>query len=325
MTGFLVVSIAIVAWLTAAATAVRSVSRIWLRHWVEQRLRGAITAELYLERPHRMLLAATTGVSLTVFAAGAYIGSGSTTGSVLRQSMVLSLVLLVVGQLVPRAIARRWASRLIPVLLPPVRALDIVLTPLLALVRQVTGERRATANREATEGDDDAIDEVLREGEIEGVGERAEIAIISSVVDFGARKLVDAMTPRADIFAVDVTLAADEIVRQVAQSGFSRVPVYRGDLDHMEGMIHAFDMLQHEGALPEELRPVAVSPASARCSDMLFHMLRERNHLAIVTDERGATVGLVTLEDLLEELVGEIRDEHDEPGGVDLPRPGAGH
>jgi len=321
MTGFLLISIAIVAWLTAAATAVRSASRIWLRHWVEQRLSGAVAAELYLERPHRMLLAATTGVSLTVFAAGAYIGtSATTTSTVLRTSLVYSLVLLVIGQLVPRAIARRWPSILVPVLLPPVRAIDIFLTPLLALVRLVTGERRATAYREATEGEDDAIDELLREGEIEGVGERAEIAIISSVVDFGERKLRDAMTPRADIFAVDATLPPDEIVRQVAQAGFSRVPVYRGDLDHIDGMIHAFDLLQHD--LPLRLRPVAISPATARCSDMLFHMLRERNHLAMVTDERGSTVGLVTLEDLLEELVGEIRDEHDEPGGSDVPRPG---
>ena len=121
MSGFLIASIAVVAWLTAAATAVRSASRIWLRHWVEQRLSGSVAAELYLERPHRMLLAATTGVSLTVFAAGAYIGTSATTpGSVLGQSFVYSLLLLVVGQLVPRAIARRWPSRLIPFLLPPV-------------------------------------------------------------------------------------------------------------------------------------------------------------------------------------------------------------
>jgi putative hemolysin len=322
VSGFLMVSVGIVAWLTAAATAVRSVSRIWLRHWVEQRLSGAVAAELYLERPHRMLLAATTGVSLTVFAAGAYIGTSATTpGAVIRQSLVYSLLLLVIGQLGPRAIARRWPSRLIPFLLPPVRALDVVLTPLLALVRHVTGERRAAAYREATEGEDDAIDELLREGEIEGVGDRAEIAIISSVVDFGERRLRDAMTARSEIFAVDAALPPDHIARLVAQSGFSRVPVIRGDLDHVEGMIHAFDVLQHDGDVPLQLRPVATSPASTRCSDMLVRMLRERKHLAIVTDIRGHTSGLVTLEDLLEELVGEIRDEHDEPGTPEPARP----
>ncbi|MFN8572544.1 MAG: CNNM domain-containing protein [Gemmatimonadaceae bacterium] len=318
MTSFLLASIGIVAWLTAAATAVRSASRIWLRHWVERRLSGAVAAELYLERPHRMLLAATTGVSLTVFSAGAYIGANAPTTLVVVQLAIgYSLVLLVIGQLIPRAAARRWPSQLIPVLLPPVRALDIILSPLLALVRRVTGERRAEARRVAAEGEDDAIEELLREGEIEGVGDRAEIAIISSVVEFGERRLRDAMTPRSDIFAVDAAQAPDVIVRQVAQSGFSRVPVYRGDLDHIEGMLHAFDLLQSEGEMPNTLRAVVTASGAARCSDILFRMLRERKHLAIVTDDRGLTTGLATLEDLLEELVGEIRDEHDEPGTGD--------
>jgi putative hemolysin len=325
MSGFLLVTICVVAWLTAAATAVRSASRIWLRHWVEQRLSGAVAAELYLDRPHRMLLAATTGVSLTVFAAGAYIGSSVATPWLgVRQTVVYSLVLLVIGQLIPRAVARRWPSQLIPFLLPPVRALDIALTPLLALVRRVTGERRAEAKRVAQEGDDDAIEELLREGEIEGVGDRAEIAIISSVVDFGERHLSDAMTPRSDIFAVDAALGPGVIAQQVAQSGFSRVPVFRGDLDHVEGMIYAFDVLKSEGELPATLRAVVRAPGTARCSDILFRMLRERKHLAIVTDEKGATAGLATLEDLLEELVGEIRDEHDEPTVGDQIRPKQG-
>lgn len=315
MTSFLLATIGVVAWLTAAATAVRSASRIWLRHWVERRLSGAVSAELYLERPHRMLLAATTGVSLTVFSAGAYIGTNAaTTSTVMQLAIGYSLALLVVGQLIPRAVARRWPSQLIPVLLPPVRALDLALSPLLALVRRVTGERRAEARRMAAEGEDDAIEELLREGEIEGVGNRAEIAIISSVVDFGERRLRDAMTPRSDIFAVDVEQAPAEIVRQVAQSGFSRVPVYRRDLDHVEGMLHAFDVLKSDGELPSTLRSVVIASGAARCSDILFRMLRERKHLAIVTDDQGLTTGLATLEDLLEELVGEIRDEHDEPG-----------
>ena len=101
----LLISIGVVAWLTAAATAVRSVSRIWLRHWVEQQLRGSGTAALYLDRPHRMLLAATTAVSLTVFMAGVDIGN-TVRGSpfaVVPTTLAYAIVLLVVGQLVPRA------------------------------------------------------------------------------------------------------------------------------------------------------------------------------------------------------------------------------
>lgn len=318
MSGFLVFTIGAVAWLTAAATAVRSASRIWLRHWVEQRLSGAVAAALYLDRPHRMLLAASTGVSLIVFAAGAFIGTQSATRwVVLRDVIIYSLALLVFGQLLARAVGRRWPSVLIPLLLPPVRALDIVLTPLLAIVRHVTGERRAEERREAVETDDDAIEELLREGEIEGVGNPEEIAIISSVVEFGERRVRDVMTPRADIFAIDAALPPPEVARLAAQSRFSRIPVYQDDIDHVLGIVHVFDLLQHHGEWPPHLRPVAASNPGTRCNDLLLHMLRDQKHLTIVTDEKGTTVGLVTLEDVLEELVGEIRDEHDEPAAGD--------
>src|SRR5580692_4093650 len=102
----------IVAWLTAAATAVRSVSRIWLRHWVEQKLSGAAAAELYLDRPQRWLFAAGTGIAATVFAIGAAIGLRESMPGAVEQIIVAILLLMVIGQLVPRAIARRWAAPL---------------------------------------------------------------------------------------------------------------------------------------------------------------------------------------------------------------------
>jgi putative hemolysin len=320
VSGVLIVTLVIVAWLTASASAVRSVSRIWLRHWVEQRLRGAGAAEMYLERPHRMLLAASTGVSLTVFAAGLLVGSSGEPGwETVSTLFVYSLSMLIGAQLVPRAVARRWPTVLIPILLPPVRALDVVLTPLLGVVRRLTGERGASDDR-TREEEADALQELLREGEIEGVGERAEIAIINSVVQFGERRLADVMTPRSDVFALDASIPADEVARRVAQSGFSRVPLYAGDLDHIVGMIHAFDILKHAGnGEAPALRPVATARASAGCNDQLIRMLRERRHLSVVTDDAGRTLGIVTLEDLLEELVGEITDAHDEPAGESKP------
>ena len=99
----------------------------------------------------------------------------------------------------------------------------------------------------------------------------------------------------------------------MATSAFSRVPVFDGSLDRIVGMIHAFDVLKLRGERIPELRPVATALLTTPCSDLLFRMLRSRTHLAIVQDADRRTVGLVTLEDLLEELVGDIRDEHDEP------------
>jgi putative hemolysin len=309
----LLVTIGIVASLTAAATAVRTVSRIWLRHWVERRLSGSQTAELFLDRPQRLLLAASTGVAISVFFAGTVIGAmiDGGVGARLRAIILFAFALLLAGQLIPRAVARRWGSLLIPILLPVLRVFDFVLMPLLATARRVTGEL-SREQREGTGSDAEALEELLREGELEGVGEQAEISIIEGVVQFGEKTLGDVMTPRADVFALPAGMPPQELARQIAASGYSRVPIFRGSLDDVVGMVHAFDALQDDdGGRP--LRPVAVAAPTMTCNEFLFQMLRQRRHLAIVRDDAGHTLGIVTLEDLLEELVGDIRDEHDEP------------
>jgi putative hemolysin len=121
------------------------------------------------------------------------------------------------------------------------------------------------------------------------------------------------MTPRGEVFALDAATPPDELARRIAQAAYSRVPIYRGTLDDVVGMVHVFDVLKAAGEQVPPIRPVAFAAATSRCNDLLFAMLRARNHLAIVRGDGGHTVGIVTLEDLLEELVGDIRDEHDEP------------
>lgn len=105
----------------------------------------------------------------------------------------------------------------------------------------------------------------------------------------------------------------------VAQSGYSRVPIYRDSLDHVVGMLHAFDLLEMGGDALPRLRPVAFATTGMPCNDFLTRMIRGRSHLAIVRDDAGRTAGIVALEDLLEELVGDIRDEHDEPVAPTTP------
>jgi putative hemolysin len=310
----LFVCLIIVACLTAVATAVRSVSRIWLRHWVEQRLRGAPSAELYLERPQRLLLAAATGIAVTVYVAGALIGAvgGVSLPVVARRLAVFALVVLVIGQLVPRAVARRWPTAVLPVLLPILRGVEIVLAPFVEVARRVTSVLIPRTPAPA-HSDRDELEDLLREGEMEGVGEKTEMAIISGVVQFGTKTLGEIMTPRGEVFAIDERVRGPELALRIAQSRYSRVPIYRESLDNVTGMIHAFDVLKDTDGENVRLRPVAEAPITARCNDFLFEMLRGRRHLAVVRDAGGRLAGIVTLEDLLEELVGDIRDEHDEP------------
>ena len=172
-----------------------------------------------------------------------------------------------------------------------------------------TGARPASGEQSRREG----FEDLLREGQLEGIGEREEIDIITGVVQFGERVLRDVMTPRTAVFAVDIALSPLEMAAVIASSGYSRVPVYRDSLDEIVGVVHVFDVFRDGGERMAPLRPVPHAPATKRVSEMLFEMLRGQFHFAVVVDEFGGTAGIVTLEDLLEELVGDIHDEHDEP------------
>ena len=303
------VGIVLVTALTAGGMAVRSVSRIWLRHWAERRLQGADAALAFLERPHRLLAASSVAVSLVVVSTGVALGARSddSTWRLAGSVGAVALVLLLVGQIGARAVARRWAAALVPATLPLLRAAQLIAWPVLEI-----GRRTAAPFGSADVVRADPLQTLLREGELEGIGERDEIAIITGVVEFGETRVGSVMTPRDRIFALDAASPPDALTIAIASSAYSRVPLYRGSIDDSVGMVHAFDVLKVAGDQMPPIRPIAETTPESRCSDLLFRMLRGRRHLALVKDDQGRVVGLVTLEDLLEELVGEIRDEHDD-------------
>jgi CBS domain containing-hemolysin-like protein len=133
--------------------------------------------------------------------------------------------------------------------------------------------------------------------------------MVGGVMTFTERPVRELMTPRTDIVAVSEDDTLGDISAVFAQSGYSRLPVYRGTLDEIVGMLHAFDLFKLKPGDPLPIRPVANAPASRTCGNLLLDMQRERRHLAVVLDEFGGTLGIVTFEDLLEQLVGEVFDE----------------
>jgi putative hemolysin len=308
-----VLMLLVVACLTAGAMAVRSVSRIWLRHWTERRLRGSGAAVTYLERPHRLLIGASTGVALTLVFSGVMLGLKHGGTQLLIDVAVFVTLVVLVGQVLARAVARQWPTYLVPVVVPVLRAVELIVSPIVALGRRAAAPFERERGRASVDVEREALHDLLREGELEGVGEHEEIAIINGVVEFGAKHVGEVMTPRAEIFALADTLDARALAARIAQSNYSRVPLYHETLDDVRGMVLAFDVLKAGAETIPPLRPVATATVDAPCNELLFRMLRERRHLAIVRDAAGATAGLVSLEDLLEELVGDIRDEHDEP------------
>jgi putative hemolysin len=235
--------------------------------------------------------------------------------------VVFAVFVIVFGQILPRAIARRWPAFLAPVLLPVLGGFEFISRPHAAFGRLIA-RRGRSAEPENPADDRDAIQDLLREGELEGIGERDEIAIISGVVEFSEKEVSKIMRPRSDIFAIDEDTPPHDLAIRIAAAGYSRVPVYRGAArDNIIGMVHAFDVLKSYGAAMPRIRPVAFAAPTDACNELLFRMLRSRLHLAIIRDADQKLLGLVTLEDLLETLVGDIRDEHDEPAPAVVPRP----
>ncbi len=310
----MLIVVAFVAVITAGATAVRVVSRLWLRHWIEHSYGDAGSMSRYFERPARLTHAADTGSMLMVFTVGALLAGseGSTPWAFARDAVLFLTLLLVVGQLIPRAIGRRWAPQLVPLLVPLLRLVDLIVTPFGRIAQAVSAmvmPSKRTAMADTREG----LEELLRDGAFDGMGSREEMDIISGVMQFGDKTVADVMTARTDMFAIDGARQPMDIARAVAQSAYSRVPIYREEPSNIVGMIHVLDVFRLAGERMPSLRPVTITSPSRPANELLFEFLRARRQLAIVRDDADDVVGLVTMEDLLEELVGDIRDEHDEP------------
>lgn len=264
-------------------------------------LRGGRADERWFREAEHQLAAASALTALgavLVGAGAAALAAGLTWPVALGLTAVAGVpAALAAAHLLPRRLGAARPDRAVALLLP-------LLRPFGAVMRLLLPSRGADAG--------DALADVWHEGLATGVGSRDQLAMAGGVLAFRARTVRDVMTPRTDVVAVSEEASLDGITEVFTQSGYSRLPVYRGTLDEIVGMLHAFDLFKLHPGDPLPVRPVAVTPASRSAAALLVDMQRERRHLAVALDEFGGTLGIVSLEDLLEELVGEIYDEHDE-------------
>jgi CBS domain containing-hemolysin-like protein len=288
--------------------ALLSVSRAHLAEAISRRLRGSQEPLAWSAQAAVELAVASATLSMGVVALGAAFPALIGRASAVVQ--IVGLVLLVVpfamlsGYLLPRWLTQSRADRVRRLLRPLVRPWAALLKLLLpAPAVGSTGEWKALA----------------REGAAVLPGSDSEMAMVGGVMTFAQRPVRGVMTPRTELVAVREGTPVAEISRTFAESGYSRIPVYRETLDEIVGMLHAFDLFTLRAGDPLPVRPVAVTPESRSCGDLLIDMQRERRHLAVVLDEFGGTLGIVTLEDLLTALVGEIYDEDSAAGPAEAP------
>lgn len=230
----------------------------------------------------------------------------------------ITYVSLLLGELVPKRIALSGAERLATLVAWPMHALATIARPLVWVMgistQSVLLLLRSRETPETTVSVED-IEHLIRSGQREGVLEATEQRAATRALRLGERTVREVMRPRVEIDALDVNTPPDEVIGAVVMSGFSRVPVYEDDLDNIVGFIYNKDLMRqlHMGwpvDVRRLLRPVPLVPVTLRLDQLLDLFRTKRTQMAVILDEYGGTMGLVTMEDVLEELVGEIHDEH---------------
>ncbi|HNV68234.1 MAG TPA: hemolysin family protein, partial [Candidatus Ozemobacteraceae bacterium] len=233
----------------------------------------------------------------------------------------MTLLLVVGGEIIPRLIAQNSAQKTACRLVRPVRVCTLLFMPLtwvlMRLVQPLTPSSSGTPTSTGTGASFDEIDSYFSLGEEVGIIERDEKEMISSVFEFGDTLVREVMVPRPDIVSVPITMKLDDLLKLVREDGHSRFPVYEASLDKILGVLYVKDLLMRYDEirasfdLHKLLRSVYFVPETKKLDDLLREFQKRKSHMAMVVDEFGGVSGLVTIEDLLEEIVGEIVDEYD--------------
>ena len=314
------------AFFSASETALTSLSRIRLRNMVDEKVKNADKIQRLLDNPSKLLStilvgnnlvnngasALTTALAIQIFHGDAGSGAGVATA-------IITIVILIFGEITPKTIAAQKAEKVALFVVNVIAFFDLVFTPVVAVLNVVTGtfarvlgcnaQERAPLITEAE------LKTILNVSQEEGVLDKEERTMIDNVFNFGDFKARDAMTPRTDIMAVSTEATYEDFCAVVREERFSRVPVYEEDIDNIVGVLYVKDVFL---AKPEDFTPIKYmrepffTYESKPLSELFAQMRADRLAMAIVLDEYGGTSGLVTMEDMVEEIVGEIADEFDD-------------
>jgi putative hemolysin len=329
------------AFFAASEIAIISVRKTRLKQLVDEGVAAARLVEKLAEDSSRFLSTIQVGVTLVGFFTAAVAATNlaaplraliatlpiplsaetSHTIAVTLITLLMAFLMLVLGELVPKNLALQHAERISLLVARPIQLLATIASPAVKaltvstdLVMALFGGGRKSLMPFVTE---EEIKTIVDAGEEGGVLEVAEKEMIYSVFELGDTTVREIMVPRIDLFALEANTPLTEAVDAIIKTAHTRIPLYEGNRDNIIGIIHAKDLFPFlrgcnlEANLRSLARPAYFVPESKKLDDLLREFQQNRMHMAIVVDEYGGTAGLVTIEDLLEEIVGEIQDEYD--------------
>ena len=321
----------------AAEFALVRVRRTRIEQLVDEGNRGAKRVNRLIQQPGRFLAVIQIGLTFVGFLAAAFAGASLVSDlarfvagisllapqadliALLLVTAVVSLFTILFGELVPKAFALAHAERLALLFAGPVDLLGRVLAPLVWLLTTLTQAITRLFGITDSQHERFSAEELMilvERGSEQGIIEAEEQQMIGAVLELGQQRVHEVMIPRIDIKALPRTATLDEIVDTVVSEGHSRIPIYDESIDNIVGILYAKDLIpflakREQPEIASILRAPLFVPESISVDDLLHTLQRGKVHIAIVLDEYGGTAGLVTIEDLIEEIVGEIQDEYD--------------
>ena len=322
-TVIIIICIIMSAYFSATETAFSSINKIRLKNLAEK---GNKKAELVLTLSDNYdvlistilignnivnILASSlcTLLFFNIFKGGSLEGISS-----LISTVILTLVILTFGEISPQTVAKKKPEAFSMFSAPVIKVFIIILYPLSFLFRHLQKLLAKIFKSDEEKGiTEEELISIIEEAEEDGEIDEEESTLIKSAIEFNDLEVSDIFTPRVDITAVSSDSTAEEISEVFSESGYSRLPVYKGDLDNIIGILYYKDFYNTDFKTIDEItKPVVYVAKTKRINDLLKELQNQQMHFAVVIDEFGATAGIVTLEDILEEIVGEIWDEHDE-------------
>ena len=302
---------------SGSETAYLTFDNFMVEVWRRKKKAGYKTVLKFVERPERYLSLTLVGTNISNVAY-----SSIATIYLLEKGLpseaifvILPFVILLLGEIIPKAVFLQLANRMVLVISPVLLVFQIIMLPVIRIT-QWFGVRigklvGVEATREVSFFSVPDLEALIHEAEVIGVVDKQERDLIQRTLRMHQRRVRDIMTPRTDIVGVDIGSEVSEARKLVLESGYSKLLVYDKDLDHVVGFVGARDFFQAQESLLELVRPARVVPESVSLIRLLREMRKDRTNIVLVVDEYGGTAGLVSMEDILEELVGEIEDEYD--------------
>ena len=318
----LVILVAFSAFFSASETAFSSLNQIRLKSRAEDGDPSAARVLAMSEQYDKLLSTILIGNNIVNIAA-ASIGTVLFTRLLDPQrgatvsTIVLTIVVLIFGEVTPKSLAKEMPERIATAVSPFLSLLMILLSPLTWLFTQW----KKLLGHFIHSGEADTITEgelmtMVSEAENDGELTDRESQLIRSAIEFDDVEVEEILTPRVDVVAVEDTTSLEELAQTFAESGYSRLPVYHDNIDNIIGVVHEKDFylakLKKAATVEELVVPTLYTTGTTQISQLLRTLREQHHHMAVVVDEYGGTEGIITLEDILEELVGEIWDEHDE-------------